>query len=110
VSFDPLIPWDAIRDAGMLKPASFTLSDASTLSIDVGFTQPDEVVSSGRAVSREYLIEFPTADLPDPLLVTRVDVIGLQFRPRGQPRLQGDGTFSKWELTREGVNPCRKLC
>lgn len=101
MSFDATIIWDAIRDAGMLTPASFALTDSTTLTIDVGIEQPDELVSSGKGVSREYVIEFPTADLPTPLLVASVQAIGLQFRPRGQPRLQGDGTFAKWSLTRE---------
>jgi len=113
-TFDASLFWPAFRDAGLLRLATVKMrAGGPAVDVDVGYVEPD-MPRFGTAVrSRDYEIEYQTADLSklaegDTLTVwdDREKTSGVKFRVREAPfvpdtAIEGnDGFFRRALLTK----------
>lgn len=94
--FDPLLPWQAAKAAGMLACASWQPPLGPRKTVHVGFVSPDEQLLGVTAPGT--LIEYETADMPDLALDDEIEIDCVPYRVIQTPRKRGDGTFSEVEL------------
>lgn len=98
--YDPTVFLAAAKATGMLKVATFIAAGGGSVSLDVGFNQPDELMLSDQVQSREYMIEYESAAGAALLSGTLVTIDGVVYRVRAAPRSVRDGFFSTAELTK----------
>ena len=64
----------------------------------VGFVQPEQFILGDSVHTAQQEIEYATVDAPALALGTALTIGGVVYRVNQQPRLQGDGTFSRAAL------------
>lgn len=64
----------------------------------VGFVQPEQLILGDSVHTAQQEIEYATTDAPALALGTALTIGGVVYRVNQQPRLQGDGTFSRAAL------------
>ena len=94
--------WDALRDAGMLKQATFEVP-AIPDKVWVGATFNEDLDVDSMAHQALYEIEYQTADVPG-LTQGGILVIGVKrFKVQYRPMSKGTGHFSKARISFAGL-------
>lgn len=96
--FNPSILFPALRAAGMLVPARFTVGANVFDDVSVGFRMPGEIDFEGMA-RRDYEVEYETASVPGLAMDHLVRVKGRDFKVLASPLSSGDGFYSVAKLT-----------
>lgn len=92
MAWNPSIFWSAFANAGMLVDAVCQSGNVGTVSVKVGFSQPDQVVLDGMVHSTDYSIEYQRADVA----LRRGDTVTINstaYTVRQTPQQKGDGFF-----------------
>lgn len=92
--FDPTPIWDAARDAGMLKLATFE-RPALPEPVWVGASFNEELDVDTMAHTTLYEIEYQTADVPGLAVNSLLVIGGKRFSVQYPPMLRGSGHFSR---------------
>lgn len=94
--------WDAMRDAGMLKLATFEVP-AIPDPVWVGATFNEDLDVDSMAHQTLYEIEYQTADVPGLVAGGAFVIGGKRFTVQYRPMSKGTGHFSKARIKFAGL-------